>query len=122
MKNEHPEQTNDYIDENLQQEIDDALGGKSLEEIIDELQETKPALAKDKNGQIGRKISAGQIRTGKIVDVDPSGVLVELGGRTRELSRWNNLIHPQRPVSNLTSWSFVSSRTSSCGFSHGQGQ
>ncbi|RLF44707.1 MAG: 30S ribosomal protein S1 [Thermoplasmata archaeon] len=82
MENEqsdHPEQPNDYIDENLQQEIDDALGGKSLEKIIEELEGAKPVPAEGKDSQIRGKISTGQIRTGKIIDVDPAGVLVELG-------------------------------------------
>ncbi len=66
------------INDALQREIDEALGAKSVEEIFDE--STLPSLsagAMDGKGEV----APGQVRRGLVIDVDPQGVLVELGGK-----------------------------------------
>ena len=66
------------IDDALQREIDEALGDQNIEEIFDE--STLPSLsagAMDGEGEV----APGQVRRGLVVDVDPQGVLVELGGK-----------------------------------------
>jgi len=56
------------LDEQLQREIDEALGGKSIEELIE------PAIAPPS----GR----GQVRAGKVVSVGKEDIFVDLGGRS----------------------------------------
>jgi len=91
-RNDHPEQTDEHLDDNLQREIDEALGGKSLDEIIEELQGDQDTTARrqdrsarGKSTETVGKISAGQIRPGRIIDIDPTGVLVELGRKDQGL-------------------------------------
>ncbi len=68
----------DGLDDALQREIDEALGDQSIEEIFNE--STLPSLsagAMDGKGEV----APGQVRRGLVIDVDPQGVLVELGGK-----------------------------------------
>ncbi len=73
---EQPKQKPDResrLDEALQREIDEALGGRSIEELLDE---AAPARARGAG-----PVAPGQVRTGTVVAVDSQGVLVELGGK-----------------------------------------
>ena len=60
-------------DDALQREIDEALGGRSIEELLDE---AAPARVRG-----GGEVAPGQVRLGRVVAVDSQGVLVELGGK-----------------------------------------
>ncbi len=77
--NDKPDENNTGgLDETLQHEIDQALDGRSVEEIFDETTlPMLPAGAIDGQGEV----SPGQVRRGLVIDVDPQGVLVELGGK-----------------------------------------
>ena len=66
------------LDDALQREIDQALGGRGIEEIFDETALPMPS-AKAIDGQ--GEVAPGQVRKGRVIDVDPRGVLVELGGK-----------------------------------------
>ncbi len=63
------------IDEALEREIDEALGGLSLENLLD--QAAPPPEALDRGGEV----EPGQIRRGTVVMVDSQVLLVELGGK-----------------------------------------
>ncbi|MBI5722965.1 MAG: S1 RNA-binding domain-containing protein [Planctomycetes bacterium] len=59
------------FESDLDREIEDALGGKSIEELIDA--EDKPATG-----------SAGKgVKTGTVIDVDGDDVLVDMGGKSQ---------------------------------------
>jgi len=60
-------------DEALQREIDEALGGRSIEELLDE------ATAPSTRLKGGGEVAPGQVRPARIVAVDSQGILVELG-------------------------------------------
>jgi len=60
-------------DEALQREIDEALGGRSIEELLDE------ATAPSARLKGGGEVAPGQVRPARIVAVDSQGILVELG-------------------------------------------
>ncbi len=66
------------LDDALQREIDEALGGRNVEEISDETVMSMPS-ARPIDGQ--GEVAPGQVRRGLVIDVDPKGVLVELGGK-----------------------------------------
>ncbi len=78
MNDNANENSADGIDDALQREIDEALGDKNLEEIFDE--STLPSLSAEAMDGEG-EVAPGQVRRGLVVDVDPQGVLVELGGK-----------------------------------------
>jgi len=61
------------IDDALQREIDEALGGGSIEDLLNE-----SGPARHWPGAAG-EIAPGQIRRCRVASVDPEGVLVELG-------------------------------------------
>ena len=63
------------MDEALDREINEALGGLSLEDLLD--QAAPPPAALDQGGPV----EPGQVRRGTVVMVDSQAVLVELGGK-----------------------------------------
>ena len=78
MDNQMDEKSDGGLDDALQREIDEALGGKNIEEMFDETLINMPSAAPmDRQGAV----EPGQLRRGLVIDVDPNGVLVELGGK-----------------------------------------
>ena len=68
------------LDDALQREIDEALGGQSLEELLEDV----PAVPKvDKIA--GGPVEPGQIRSARVNAIDEKYVLVELGGKDQGL-------------------------------------
>lgn len=63
-----------HLDESLQREIEEALGGRSIEELLDEAAPAGPRRG-------APEVAPGQVRPGRVVAVDSQGVLVELGGK-----------------------------------------
>ena len=65
------------LDEALQREIDEALGGKSMEDLLEETEKI-PRLREPGAERVG----PGQLRKGRVASVDARlGVLVDLGGK-----------------------------------------
>ena len=64
------------LDESLQREINEALEGRSIEELLDEVGPSAGARART-----GGEVAPGQVRPVRVVAVDRQGVLVELGGK-----------------------------------------
>ncbi len=63
------------LNDALQREIDEALGGQSLEDLLDET--VPPPRAVDEQGDV----RPGQVRRGTVVSADNQFLLVELGGK-----------------------------------------
>ena len=65
------------LDEALQREIDEALGGKSIEELIDDAAPTAEAA----KGPARGPVQPGDIVPCRVVAIDRDAVLVEMGGK-----------------------------------------
>ena len=69
------------LDEELQREIDEALGGHSLEELLEETARPLP----EPPGRPSQRVRPGAIVRCRVVGIDRDAVLVELGGKDQGL-------------------------------------
>ena len=69
------------LDDALQREIDEALDGRSIEELLDETA-PPPSRTADDAGEIG----PGQVRQGVVASVDNQFILVEFGGKDQGMA------------------------------------
>jgi small subunit ribosomal protein S1 len=76
------------LDENLQREIDEALGDQSVEELL--AQKLPPAKA-DEAGEAPQR---GQVRHARVVSIDRQAVLVELGGKDQGMVPLSQFANP----------------------------
>jgi len=71
----------DEFDDDLQREIDEALGARSIEDMLDE---SIPLPTPAPRG--GREISPGDIVPCRVIDVDRDVVLVDMGGKDQGMA------------------------------------
>lgn len=75
---EQQNQRKSSLDESLQREIEEALGGKSLEELLDE---AVPVRKQGEGQEALGEVAAGQVRNGRVVAIDRDSVMIDLGGK-----------------------------------------
>lgn len=69
----------DNLDAELQRELDEALGGLSLEEVID-------AEERGRDSAVGARTGTGEgVRTGRVVAIQGDDIFVEMGGKSQGL-------------------------------------
>ncbi len=80
--NDKPDENQGGLDESLQREINEALGGGSIEELYGESDLPMPS-ATPLDGQ--GEVRPDQVRRGRVIDVDSRAALVDLGGKDQGL-------------------------------------
>ncbi|MHC4718349.1 MAG: S1 RNA-binding domain-containing protein, partial [Planctomycetota bacterium] len=81
------------LDQSLQREIEEALGGQSIEEIIDE---AAPAPAPTRGPSRG-PVQPGDIVPCRVVGIDRDAVLVEMGGKDQGMVALEQFEHDPTP-------------------------
>ncbi len=76
------------LDESLEREIQEALGGRSLEELLNE---TNPVVA---GPQAPAEVAAGQVRQARVVAIDRDSVMVDMGGKDQGLVELSQFDEP----------------------------
>jgi small subunit ribosomal protein S1 len=85
------------VDDALDREIQDALGGKSLEDLLDETAPAPQRAAAD-----GGPIEPGQIRPAIVVSIDRDMVMVHMGGKDQGMVPLNQFTEPPAVGAQLT--------------------